>query len=295
MPSLPVIKQFITELVSRRDAFRVPEPNLVMDDPAQVAGFYEAGLEGGVMAPVYLFHALNVTEVVKPGDTVLDLGCGPANQLAMVARLNPESRFLGLDLSAEMLDRAHARVETQELANVSLRNEDITRLDSIADASVDAIFSTVVLHQLPDVDAFDAVFRQVARVLKPGGGLYLVDFGHLKTERAIDYFAHQYADRQPEIFTRDYHNSLRAAFDYADWQRAQRTHLADRARLYSTFGMPFMVAVKSAVRHRPDAPQRAELIQLYRAMPRWHQRDFNDLQTMFRLGGLKLSRFDKLA
>jgi ubiquinone/menaquinone biosynthesis C-methylase UbiE len=293
MPSLPVIKQFITELISRRDAFRVPEPNLVMDDPEQVSGFHEAGREGGVMAPVYLFHAINVTEVIRPGDTVLDLGCGPANQLAMIARLNSDAQFIGLDLSDEMLARAQSQVDAQRLGNVKLRIEDITQLQSLADHSVDAIYSTVVLHQLPDLDAFNAVFKQIERVLKPGGGVYLVDFGHLKTERAIEYFAHQYADRQPDIFTRDYHNSLRAAFDYKDWQAAQRACLAAGTRLYSTFAMPYMVAVKSPVRHAPDATQQERFGALYRAMPDWHQRDFDDLRTMFRLGGLKLKAFKK--
>lgn len=291
MPSLPVIKQTLAELVARRDAVRVPEPNLVMDDPDQVKAFHDAGLEGGVMAPVYLFHTLNATEVVRPGWTALDLGCGPANQLAMIARLNPETQFLGVDLSDEMLGLAHERVAAQGLGNVRLRNDDITRLDSVPDHSVDAVFSTVVLHQLPDLDALYAVFRQVDRVLRPGGGLYLVDFGHLKTERAIDYFAHQYADRQPEIFTRDYHNSLRAAFDHADWRAAQRACLRDRARLYSTFAIRFMVALKSPIQQRPNAWQLEQLTSLYRAMPAWHQRDFVDLRRMFRWGGLKLSRF----
>jgi arsenite methyltransferase len=291
MPSLPVIKQFVTELISKRDALRVPEPNLVMDDPEQARAFREAGLEQGVMAPVYLFHTINVCEVIRPGDSVLDLGCGPANQLAMIARLKPQTRFIGLDLSDEMLVLAQERVASQGLTNVAFKREDITRLGSIADASVDAVFSTVVLHQLPDVEAFNAVFRQIARVLRPGGGVYLVDFGHLKTERAIDYFAHQYADRQPEIFTRDYHNSLRAAFDRADWVYAHGKYLSKAANCYSTFAMPYMVAVKSAARRTPDDGMRAQFGEMFKKMPVWHQRDFRDLETLFRLGGLKLPGF----
>lgn len=291
MPSLQVIKQFVTELISKRDAPRVPEPNLVMDDPEQARAFREAGLEQGVMAPVYLFHAINICEVIRPGDTVLDLGCGPANQLAMIARLNPQTRFIGLDLSDEMLVLAQERVASRGLINVDFKREDITRLDSFSDASVDAVFSTVVLHQLPDVEAFNAVFQQIARVLKPGGGVYLVDFGHLKTERAIDYFAHQYADRQPAIFTRDYHNSLRAAFDRADWVYAHGKYLSNAASFYSMFAMPYMVSIKSAARRTPDEVMRMQFGEMFKKMPVWHQRDFRDLETLFRLGGLKLPRF----
>lgn len=287
MPSAMVLKQLLTEIFSAKDAYRVPEPNLVMDDPAQVAAFREAGLENGVMAPVYLFHAANVSTVVRPGDTVLDLGCGPANQLAMIARLHPGSRFVGLDLSDEMLGYAAQRIREQGLRNVDLLRQDITRLDDFVDASVDAVFSTVVLHQLPDAAAFEAVFRQVARVLKPGGGLYLVDFGHLKTERVIDYFAHQYADRQPELFTRDYHNSLRAAFDVADWRRGHARYLSNFGRLHRMFPLPYMVCIKSAIRQRPDAATRQQLKALFDAMPRWHKADYRDLDLLFRLGGLK--------
>lgn len=288
MPSSAVLKQVLIELVAARDAPRVPEPNLVMDDPAQVAAFRQAGLENGVMAPVYLFHAANVSSIVRPGDTVLDLGCGPANQLGMIARLNPHSRFIGLDLSHEMLAHARQRVRDRDLHNVEFLPQDITQLTDFADASVDAVFSTVVLHQLPDVAAFEAVFRQVARVLKPGGGLYLVDFAHLKTERVIRYFAHQYADRQPELFTRDYHNSLRAAFDLADWRRCHASHLRDRGRLHRMVPLPYMVCIKSAIRQRPDATTRQQLAALFDDMPRWHKADYRDLGLLFRLGGLEV-------
>ena len=98
---------------------------------------------------------------------------------------------------------------------------------------------------LPDSDALDRVFAEVSRVLKPGGGIYMVDFGHLKSERSIHDFAYQYADRQAELFTLDYLYSLRAAFWLEDFKRVHQRHLADRCSLYSTFLVPFMVAVKS--------------------------------------------------
>lgn len=52
MPSLPVIQQLLRDAISRKGAFRTPEPDLIMEDAAQVASFHEAGREDGVMAPV---------------------------------------------------------------------------------------------------------------------------------------------------------------------------------------------------------------------------------------------------
>ena len=287
MPSLPVLKTLARELVSRERSPRRTEPDLVMDDPEKVAAYTRAGREDGVMAPVYLFHCAQVCEVIRPGDTVVDLGCGPATQLAMVARLNPDVRFVGVDLSEEMLERARAYGAEQGLGNVAFQQADVTDLGFLGDASVDAVFSTVALHHLPDVDHLERTFAEVARVLRPGGGLYLVDFGHLKSETSIEYFAYQYSDRQPELFTLDYLYSLRAAFPLADFQRLTDRHLAGRARVYSTFLMPFMVVVKSPPR-AGEVPQgvRAGLAALRAALPSYHRTDLQDLRTFFRLGGL---------
>ena len=287
MPSLPVLQPLARELVRRERSPRRTEPDLVMDDPEKVAAYTRAGREDGVMAPDYLFPCAQVCEVIRPGDTVVDLGCGPATQLAMVARLNPDVRFVGVDLSEEMLERARAYGAEQGLGNVAFQQADVTDLGFLGDASVDAVFSTVALHHLPDVDHLERTFAEVARVLRPGGGLYLVDFGHLKSEKSIEYFAYQYSDRQPELFTLDYLYSLRAAFPLADFQRLTDRHLAGRARVYSTFLMPFMVVVKSPPR-AGEVPQgvRAGLAALREALPSYHRTDLQDLRTFFRLGGL---------
>lgn len=291
MPSLPVIKQLLLDAISRKDAFRTPEPDLVMEDTAQVASFHEAGRENGVMAPVYLFHAAQVCEIVKPGDTVVDLGCGPANQLGLVARLNPDVNFIGLDLSEEMLAMAERNLRQWGITNVTLQHGDITDLNMLGPASVDAVMSTVVLHHLPDEAALFRCFAEVQRVLKPGGGLYLVDFGHLKTESAIRYFAYQYEDRQPEIFTVDYLNSLRAAFEMATWREGWSRYLKNSGGLYSTFLVPYMVVAKSPTRRSLSADMLKRLREGYQNMPAYHHTDFKDLVSFFRLGGLRSPTF----
>jgi ubiquinone/menaquinone biosynthesis C-methylase UbiE len=290
MPSAAVLLTMLRELTTRKAAPRVPEPDLVMDDPEKVAAYTRAGLVDGVMAPVYLFHCRQICEVIRPGDTAVDLGCGPAIQLAMVAALNPHTRFIGIDLSDPMLARADEHIRGLGLKNVRLRKADMTALRDLTDSSADAVFSTVALHHLPTVEDLERVFSEVNRILKPEGGLYLVDFGHLKSEKSIHYFAHQYADRQPELFTLDYLYSLRAAFHLSDFRAAYEKHLARRGRLCSTFLAPFMVAVKSPARRRGEAALTQRLVEMKRALPPHHQRDFADLTTFFRLGGLAARR-----
>lgn len=257
-----------------------------MDDPAKVAAFNQAGHETGVMAPVYLYHAAQVCEIVRPGDTVLDLGCGPANQLAMIARLNPDTKFIGVDLSEEMLGRARTLVQEQCLENVTFHTADISKLEGIADQSCDAVYSTVVLHHLPTIAHLQATFAQIARVLKPGGGLYLVDFGHLKSAKSIAYFAYQYQDRQPELFTADYLYSLQAAFQVSDFERAYQNSLAAFGKFHKMFPLPFMVAIKSPIRRAIDPTLALKLAELRHKLPGYHEADIANLIRLFRLGGL---------
>jgi len=292
MSRLAVLKQLAVEMASSKDAHRVPEPSLIMDNPAQVAAFREAGLQDGVMAPVYLFHCAQVCELVRPHETVLDLGCGPANQLAMIARLNPDTNFIGIDLSDEMLARGEETIHAQGLRNIYLRKGDITRLEGFADGSVAAVYSTMVLHHLENAAQLAATFGEANRVLRPGGGVYLVDFGHLKTQTVIRYFANQYADRQPHLFTTDYLNSLHAAFELADWKAAYDRHLRGRARLYSTFLVPYMIALKSRARRALPPALSGALSELRCRLPPHHQVDFTNLRNFFRLGGLRLPNFN---
>lgn len=286
MPGIGVIRTALRELLPRPPIARVPEPDLVMDDPDKVAAFTRAGREDGIMAPVYLYHAAQILSIVRPGDRVADLGCGPATQLAMAARLQPEAEFLGIDLSDEMLGRAQAHISEQGISNVDFQRGDITALNEVPENALDAVVSTVALHQLDSLQAFRACLSEAARILKPGGGLYIVDFGRLKSERSIEYFATQYADRQPELFTIDYRNSLRAAFSKADWRAAVADFLSGYGRLYATFGFPYMVAIKSAVRDRGSAAQRAALREIHDAMADHQKHDLRDLRLFFRLGKL---------
>lgn len=289
MPSWSVMKVLVKELATGQQIPRTNEPTLVMDDPQQVREYTLAGLEGGVMAPVYLFHCAQVCQVIRPGDRILDLACGPANQLAQIARLNPDCQFIGLDLSPEMLDRARELIATQQLANVSFVHGSITDLSQFEDDSFDAVMSTMALHHLPDENCLNQTFTEAARVLKPDGGVYLADFGRLKRKDSIDYFAYQYEDRQPPLFTLDYLNSLHAAFSLQNFRAACSQSFGDRASVLSTWCVPFMVVVKSPPRRELPETLKKALHNLRDALPEYHKTDLADMRTFFRMGGVRSS------
>ena len=289
MPSWSVMKVLVKELATGQQIPRTNEPTLVMDDPQQVREYTLAGLEGGVMAPVYLFHCAQVCQVIRPGDRILDLACGPANQLAQIARLNPDCQFIGLDLSPEMLDRARELIATQQLANVSFVHGSITDLSQFEDDSFDAVMSTMALHHLPDENCLNQTFTEAARVLKPDGGVYLADFGRLKRKDSIDYFAYQYEDRQPPLFTLDYLNSLHAAFSLQNFRAACSPSFGDRASVLSTWCVPFMVVVKSPPRRELPETLKKALHNLRDALPEYHKTDLADMRTFFRMGGVRSS------
>lgn len=291
MPSWSVMKVLVKEVLLPQQVSRTTEPTLVMDDPQQVREYTQAGLEGGVMAPVYLFHSAQVCQVIRPGDRVLDLACGPANQLAQIARLNPDCQFTGVDLSAEMLNRAKEQVTAQQLSNVTFKEGSITDLGQFADGSFDAVISTMALHHLPDVAALNQSFKEAARLLKDGGGLYLADFGRLQRRDSIDYFAYQYEDRQPPLFTVDYLNSLLAAFSLADFKNACQSNFGNRAKVFSTWSVPYMVSIKTQPRRNLSGEVRASLLNLRDALPEYHKKDLQDLRTFFRLGGVSSKAF----
>lgn len=289
MPRLSLLPVMLREILGERQFPREPEPQL-MEDPDQVSAYADAGRAEGLMAAAYLFHAAQISQVIQGCRQVVDLGCGPATQLAQVARLNPEVSFLGIDLSRTMLDSAAAHVRELQLENVRLMESDITALAKVQDRSVDAVISTLTLHHLPSYGHLQACFREIARVLRPEGALYLVDFGRLKSLKSVLFFAYMNAKRQPHVFSLDYERSLRAAFLPEDFRAAAREHLPSTARIYSTFQVPLLVIIKSESKPL-SAAQKTQVAALRRELPARYRKDLDELRFFFRLGGLDSDPF----
>jgi SAM-dependent methyltransferase len=279
---LPVIYR---EISHPREFPREPEPDLVMDDPIQVQAYADAGRVDGLMAAGYLFHSARISQVIQGCREVVDLGCGPATQLCQVATLNPGMRFTGVDLSPSMLASARAHVTEYRLDNVALVQGDITRLGAFGTASVDGVISTLSLHHLPSIGHLEACFDEIARILRPGGAIYIADFGRLKSLKSVLYFAYMNAKHQPHVFSLDYERSLRAAFLADELRALAARKLPKGVRVHCTFLAPLLVAIQTEPKSLPDA-LRARLVAMRSRLPRRYRVDLDELRQFFRLGGL---------
>ncbi len=252
------------EITLKASSRRVAEPELIMDTYANVETFARYGQKDSPLFMSYIYYCAHISEVIRPGDTVFDLGCGPGNLLGMVAKLHPETNFIGVDLSSSMLNLAQQHVESLNLKNVELLTGDITKLHFAKDFSADAVISTLSFHHLPTFEHFEAAFAEASRILKPHGGIFISDYGHLKHEDSINYFARQHSNLQSEILTTDYLNSLRAAFFPESFHKVVKKYLMGQAKVYTSRPLPIIINVKSP-RRNPIPPTVSRALSVYKS------------------------------
>lgn len=129
---------------------------------------------------------------LKPGEVVVDLGCGGGLDVLLAARkVGPAGKAIGIDMTKEMIELAQRNGaianQGRPVGNVEFYLASIDRMP-LADGIADCVISNCVINLVPDKAA---AFREVSRILKPGGRLAVSDIALKKS--LPDELAHDVA------------------------------------------------------------------------------------------------------
>lgn len=142
---------------------------------AESLGYWPDILAGIPAAAVDTFAGVSNVAVfadVPPGAMVLDLGCGAGlDSLIAARRVGPTGQVIGVDFSEAMLRQARQAATEAGINNVEFHQADAENL-CLDDASIDVALVNGIFNLNP---ARDHIFRELARVVRPGGAVYAAE------------------------------------------------------------------------------------------------------------------------
>lgn len=182
---------------------RILEPE-VMDTIAEAVEY-----DAMDFTTVNMAFATQAINLCPPQGTLLDLGTGTARIPILIAQKSAQINIIGIDLSENMLKIGRENINNAGLTErIKLEKVDAKSLP-YSDQEFDGIISNSIIHHIPEPLS---CLKEIKRVLKPNGTLFLRDLLRPATVELRDYLVKQYAadcnDHQRQLFS----DSLQAAF-----------------------------------------------------------------------------------
>jgi S-adenosylmethionine-diacylgycerolhomoserine-N-methlytransferase len=113
---------------------------------------------------------------MKPGQSLMEIGCGTGRNLALASRLYPGIDLYGLDISSEMLATARKSLASEGNYDAVLKLGDAARFTS-ADFHTDGFDRIMISYALSMIPEWEKTIEVAIAALNPGGSLHIADFG----------------------------------------------------------------------------------------------------------------------
>lgn len=264
-----ILKQRFGEQRLRRQ----PEMDSVMIDREQDLQYSRDGHDGA-LAVLYEFILHVLLRRAPAVGQALDVATGSGQLLSKLAAVLPGMRFLATDLSPHMLSLAEANARRAGAANVETKAHSMFDLETLGRGPFELITWCFAAHHSPTADDAVRALDGMARLLKPGGTLFVFDIQRPKTGELAVAFADRYNQSQGAWYYQDSLDSYKAAFTFDEFHRIlERSAVRGWVHVDPRLGNFFQLAMVPGLR-RNDAPPRPPLPRL------WQRRDY----ALMRLG-----------
>ena len=147
--------------------------NGVVEEKAMVSGHDWVGNLGPALDPERVLQEIGL----KPGQTMLDVGCGEGRFSVIAAAIvGAEGKVLAFDISEERIEALRRTIEEQSLDQIEAFVADVTETIPVPEGTVDVCFVANVLHELVEDGTARGGLSEVRRVMRPDGILAILEF-----------------------------------------------------------------------------------------------------------------------
>lgn len=220
LANLPPIHKYlpliIGQNIGRQKLERVPEPSAITNDTNHVLQYDQV-----MTTKLAIAYMIGIEQIYRCrpepfGGTAIDLACGPGHMSLCMAKHLKLDQLIGVDLSKPMVEIANKNAVESGIEAATFRVGDVTDLKEIPDQSCDLSTFCDAAHHMPDLQTVGRVIREMDRITKPDGLIFIMDLARLRTDQITEQYVRLVGDdyivRGLKCFYNDFRNSMFAAW-----------------------------------------------------------------------------------